>query len=264
MVSHLVFEHRYGEAVVACRRIRSFSRRSQGLRARRELHLTWEIGALLALRKPGAAWLQYRLLLRQYPKHVRLKTIEERVRNAPRAVRFKEVPILYAAGRWKDGADALEAYLGAALSNKRVIAYDLLFTVYNEDLPEPRNRCRVTLSHLYSKLGRRLDQWKDWRRWVDALHPILFQLSGVDRSALVTNADALPVFYERLMKERESRSGGSGAGFGQRDLVESRGKVEKRHERNRQMQESWERRRLPLRDELNAKLPKYFPFITSE
>jgi len=252
---------RYAEAVVACRRIRSFGRSSLPPRGWRNLHLDWEIEALLALKDPAAAWRQYRLWLRYHPKRIPVRTLEQRARNAPDLVCFDEAPIRYAAGRWDEGRRALEAYLGAALARPHVTGYDLLFNVYNEDAPEPTNRCRVTLWHFYSKLGKRLDEWEQWRTWVPSLHPRLFRATGVRQKDLLKSSDVLADFYGRLMKERERRSQSSGVTFGQADLVDDVRKVRKRHEAVRRRRDRWEKRSNSLRDELNSKLEKYFPFV---
>jgi hypothetical protein len=264
LVSHLSSEHRDAEAVLVCRRIRSFGRRSLPPKAWRQLHLDSEIRALVRLGKPDAAWHQYRLWLRHYPKHVRLRTVEERVRNGMSLVPFYEVPIRYWSGQWEVGRKTLEAYLKAALEKKNSNAYDLLFSIYNSDFPEPRDLVRVTLWHLYAKLGRRIDAWKDWGRWVGALHPALFRTTRLERDALLTNSDLLPTFFGKLMKERDKRSRSSGVSFGQRDFVDNPGKVERRHADVRQRRESWRRKRTPLRQELDEKVPRYFPFIVRQ
>jgi hypothetical protein len=190
--------------------------------------------------------------------------VEERVRNAPDAVRFEEVPIRYAAGRWEEGRLALETYLRAALGKRHVTAYELLFSIYNEDSPEPTNRCRVTLWHFYSKLGRRLDEWEGWRTWVLWLHAGLLRVANVRRAELLANAGLLPGFYERLMRERERRSRGSGVTFGQPDLVDSERKVRKRHEALHLRHERWATRPNPLRDEINTKMRTYFPLVLGD
>ena len=69
----------------------------------------------------------------------------------------------------------------------------LLYSIYNAK-EIPTHFARVTLWHVYQRLGRRLDSGKRWRRWVDRLHPRLLQLTHVSASDLATDASRVAVF----------------------------------------------------------------------
>jgi hypothetical protein len=257
----LVFAGRNEEAVRAARRVRAHVRRAGfGDRGAGWVY-TWEIEALLNLGRPAVAWTQYRRWLRLVPRRYAIGAVEQRARSIPPMLLYEEVPILYARGKWADGARALEAYLGMALrkaSAWKETPFDLMYSIYNGD-PEPTARERVTLTHFYQKLGKTLDQWPDWRRWVRALHPTLLDIGGVTRKSLADDPRLLPAMYQRIVAEHRRRTR-TGMSYGQRDLVEPEARVRARQERDRRGRpESAERSR--ARAEFRAKVRTYFPFL---
>src|SRR5580704_5444541 len=79
---------------------------------------------------------------------------------------FSYAPLTYFLGRYRQGAQFLETSLDFWLRGKKVEIFDILSRVYNGEI-EPSNRCRVTLSHFYARLGRDLRQWRGWRAFVN-------------------------------------------------------------------------------------------------
>lgn len=263
LVMYLESNGRHANIVTVCRQARAHRARAHKRAAPRDIFFMWEIDALLALGKATSAWRVYRRWLRLHPRGLAAKSLKDRARRQPGIVQFREVPILYACRKWEPGARALEAYLAARLDAARLTrhgtAYDLLYSIYNGDRV-PRNTSRVTLSHFYAMLRKPLTAWNDWERWVKALHPNLFLVTGIRRSDLIANAELLPLFQERLAQERKRRTGSSGISFGQRDLVEGSAKVKRRHERENERLEQWRERPNPFRDELDSRMKTYFPF----
>jgi hypothetical protein len=69
-------------------------------------------------------------------------------------------PLLYYNGRYRKAQAIREQNLALWLRG-RAPAYDLLPRIVNLDQP-PRNRYRVTLSHIYDKLDLTLAAWDGW------------------------------------------------------------------------------------------------------
>src|SRR5205085_10072380 len=79
---------------------------------------------------------------------------------------FYYAPLLFFLRRYREGCLLLETALGFWCSRRKVRSYDILFYVYNAD-EQPSNRCRVTLSHFYERLGKSLREWQHWEAFVN-------------------------------------------------------------------------------------------------
>lgn len=167
-------------------------------------------------------------------------------------------PLLYAFGRYELGADVLNHTLLFHM-NGAVSSYELLFQLYNDD-PEPATPVRVTLKHFYDRLGRTLDTWPAWSRFVEGLHPELFNVTEVDRDALRRCSDTLPEFYRRLMRVQRERAF-SGATRGAADLVNAADEVAAWQRETRQQKDRALERNDGRAREIRAKLRRWFPEI---
>jgi hypothetical protein len=258
-LSRLLFAGRNQDTIAAARRVRAHVRRA-GLWPEGGWTYTWEIEALLNLQRPRAAWAQYRRWLRSIRQRTSIATVEQRARSVPPMVQY-EFPILYAWGKWAAGARALEAYLAMALRKESVwrpTALDLMYAIYGD--PEPEAKPRVTLTHFYGKLGKTLDQWPDWRRWVRALHPRLLDIGGVTRRRLRDDPALLPDMYRRIVEERRCRTP-THMSSGLKDLVEPEPKVRARQERIREERRISAGRFRGRAEKVRAKVREYFPFL---
>ncbi len=213
--------------VTACRQIRRHATQGPG----REAGLftfSFEIDSLCELRKYETAWRQ----LRRYEEIA----LGRRINLAHRTwtndevawFEFNHIPLMYFLGRYRQGCRLLEALLDLMLDAKKMRSYDLLFRICNGD-PEPANRCRVTLTHYYARLGRDLLKWRHWQSFINGFHPRLFRLAGIRQEELLSDPQRLSAFSERLTTIRNERIA-SGIAAGQRDLTDSAEAVRKRQD----------------------------------
>jgi len=242
------------DALHLLRKVRRYARDANV--ADRHVAWTWhfEFETLLALGRAEDAWRLVQRQLKSWPRRSRWP-VERRVRFMGHFVRFAEAPAAYFSGRYEHAARAVEADLNARL--EMADAYDLLYSIYNTD-PVPKNHARVTLWHMYQRLGRRLDSWNEWKRWVDRLHPRLLELTKMNASELAEDASSIVVFEKRL-REAEQGLRPAGITYGQQDLLEPRRKVLARQRKHL----SWKppERQAEFARMLKEKRARYFPWL---
>jgi hypothetical protein len=167
-------------------------------------------------------------------------------------------PLLYYNGRYRKAQAIREQNLALWLRG-RAPAYDLLPRIVNLDQP-PRNRYRVTLSHIYDKLDLTLSAWDGWSEFVRRLHPALLRIAGIRRAELASNAKLLPPFFQYISTEANRRRT-SGVSRGQRDLVERPEVVAAAHAEIARRMEEFRNENASRRARAQADLRKYFPFV---
>jgi hypothetical protein len=210
------------EALRLLRLVRKYARDGKvAVRHAAWIFYSFEFDALLQLGRTDEAWRLVQRHLRTFAPRRSRWPVERRIRYMDHFVTFYEVPAAYFSGRYEYAARAKEAYLDAMV--ERVDAYNLRYSIYNGD-PEPTDPARVTLWHVYQKVGRRLGDWKNWKRWVRCLHPRLLELTRMSAQELEDDPDRVAVFEKRL-REAEKGLRPAGITYGQRDLLEPRKKV---------------------------------------
>jgi hypothetical protein len=252
----LRMNHRHERIVAVCPRIRRYAVRGPGPTAGL-FTFSFEIDSLCDLKDYPAAW--RRLRLREeivYGERLDFRNREWSSADAWELA-FSYAPLLFFLGRYRRGCALLETSLGFSLGGGKTRSFDILFHVYNGD-EEPWNRCRVTLSHFYRRLGKDLRQWRDWEAFVNGFHARLFRLSSVRRDDLLADPGRLAVFFDKLIEVRAERTT-SGVGGGQSDLIESAAKVRKRQEATRQKLDEFKKRIKPVQECMNCKLQELFP-----
>jgi hypothetical protein len=209
------------EALRLLRRVRTYAKQSDV--AARHVGWTWgfEFDALLQLGRTEEAWRLVRRQLRTFWPRYWQRPVEQRIQFMDHFVCFSEVPAAYFSGRYEYAARAKESYLNRM--TERTDAYNLLYYVYNTD-PVPTDPARVTLWHIYQRLGRHLDSWSGWKRWVQRLHPRLLQLTRMTAAELEADASRVVIFEKRL-RQAEKGLRPAHITYGQRDLLEPRRKV---------------------------------------
>lgn len=253
---HLRMNHEDERVVAACPQIRRYAARGPGL-AEGLFTFSFEIDSLCDLKDYRAAW--RRLRLRE--EIIFGERFDLRSRKWSRAdgheLEFWYAPMMFFLGRIGQGCELLETSLGFWFVDEKVRSFDILFRVFNGD-EEPTDRCRVTLSHFYGRLGKDLRQWRHWEAFVNGFHPRLFRLSGVRSDELMADPARLGPFFDKLMELRAERTT-SGFGGSQSDLVESAAKVKKRQDATQQKLDEFHERIKPTQDRMNSKLQELFP-----
>lgn len=248
------------QIVKVCPLIRRYATRGPGARAGL-FTFSLEIDSLCHLKRYETAW--RRLRRREeivFGRRLDLRRREWTIDDAS-DLEFYYAPLLFFLGRHRQGCGFLETSLSFWFTTSKVASYELLTRVYNEDT-RPTNRCRVTLSHFYTRLGKRLIEWQYWERFVAGLHPRLFRLAGIRRDELFSDPAQLPKFYNQLMQEREQRTP-TGVGGSLSDLVDSASKVQRRQKAIERRLKEFHLRTQPARECTNAKLSELFPELQS-
>jgi len=217
---------------------------------------SFEFDALLQLGRTVEAWRLVRRQLRTFWPRRWHWPVERRVQYMDHFVKFSEVPAAFFSGRYQYAARALEAYLDGMV--ERVDAYDLRYSIYNDE-PVPTHPARVTLWHVYQRVGRHLGDWKNWKRWVGRLHPRLLELTNMSAAELEDDADRIAVFEKRL-HEAEKGLRPAGITYGQRDLLEPRRQVLARQRKHLAWKPSG--RRAEFARMLEEKRARYFPWVS--
>lgn len=242
--------------VVASRQIRRYAARGPGVKEGL-FTFSFEIDSLCDLKEYKAAWRQLRL--REEIVFGKRLDVEQHEWSATdeSELMHSYAPLLFFLRRYREGCSLLEISLAFWFRSRKVPSYDLLFHVYNAD-EEPRHRCRVTLSHFYSRLGLELCNWRHWEAFVDGFHPRLFRLSGIRRDELLGDSGRLASFFDRLMDVQSERII-SGVTSGESDLVESATKVRKRQMTLKKKLDEFEERIEPTIKRRDTKLQEFFP-----
>lgn len=252
----LQMNHRHERVVAVCPQIRRYAARGPGP-TEGLFTFSIEIDSLCDLKDFQAAWRR----LRRREEIVFGKRLDLRGREWSRSdyweLAFSYAPLLFFLGRYRQGCELLEISLGFWFSGRKARSFDILFHVYNGD-EEPRNRCRVTLSHFYRRVGRDLRQWRHWVGFVNGFHPRLFRLSRVGRDELMADAGRLPVFFDKLMEVRAERTT-SGVGGSQSDLIDSAAKVKKRQDAIQRKRDEFHERIKSVQELTDSKLRELFP-----
>jgi hypothetical protein len=245
------------DALRLLRKVRRYGREAKVALRHTGWTYSFEFDALLQLSRTEEAWRLVRWHLKTFAPGRSRWPVERRVRYMDHFVSFWEVPAAYFSGRYQYAARAKEAYLDAMV--ERVDAYTLRYSIYNGD-PEPTDLARVTLWHVYQKLGRRLGDWKNWKCWVRRLHPRLLELTKMSAEELEEDADRIAVFEKRL-RGAENGLRPAGISYGQRDLLEPRRKVLGRQRKHLAWKPSG--RRAEFARMLEEKRSSYFPWLSA-
>jgi hypothetical protein len=242
--------------VTASRQIRRYAARGPGHKDGL-FTFSYEIDSLCELNNYKAAWRQLRVYQdRAVGERFDLAHRNWSVEEEP-WLTFYFAPLLFYLKRYRLGCSLLETALSFSFDGKNVQSYDLLFHVYNDD-EVPRNLCRVTLAHFYTRLGKRLHEWRYWEAFVNGFHSRLFRLAGVGREELLADSQRLPAFFDRLMAIRAERTA-SGYTRGQADLIQSLAKVKAWHEAQQRKTAQFDDRIRPTSERHDAKLLQLFP-----
>ncbi|MDB5388467.1 MAG: hypothetical protein JWM11_4113 [Planctomycetaceae bacterium] len=193
----LMIDEQHERIVSACRRIRQYAKRGPGIKD--GLFTFWsEINALCELKNYRAAWQQLRRCeYIIFGRRFDLKRGQFPPSNGTK-VFYYYAPILYFLGRYREGCDLLEHELGLFLKGTNYISYEIRFHVANN--LKPSDRFCVTLAHFYTRLGRKLREWKQSETFVNAFHPSFFRILGVEPEVLLTNSKELRTFLKKLNK----------------------------------------------------------------
>lgn len=225
-IPRLLWRGRPAEALEMIRRVRAFGTTSRVAARWTMWTYSFEFEALVALGEFESAW-------RLMRKHLRLRypllanqPVEQRVRWMPDFVAHTEMSAAFFSGRVEYAARAMEAFL--AWSVPRAEAYEVRYGLYNGD-PAP-TLFRVTLFHIYARLGRKLSSWPLWSAWVSRLDAELLRITGISREDLRVDSDKLVEFEKNLRAAEEGRRP-AGVTFGQRDVLEPKKKVLARQRR---------------------------------
>jgi hypothetical protein len=244
------------EAVRLLRKVRRYARDAKVALRHTGWTYSFEFEALLQLGRAEEAWRLVQRQLRTFAPRLSRWPVERRVRYMDHFVSFYEVPAAYFSGRHQYAARAKEAYLDAMV--ERVDAYTLRYAIYNGE-PEPTNPARLTLWHVYQKVGRRCGDWKNWKRWVRRLHPRLLELTKMTAEELEEDPDRVAVFEKRL-REAEKGLRPAGITYGQRDLLEPRKKVLARQRKHLAWKPTG--RHAEFARMLEEKRNRYFPWLS--
>lgn len=238
------------QIVEACSVIRRYAARGPGTSA--ALFSYWiERYALCELKQYDLAWRQ---LLRAEEIETGERIDWRRRQWSPKDYRkliYDYAPLLYFRGRYRAGCELLELGLGFMLNWPELKSIYILHNVYNNDR-SPSIPARVTLTHFYRRLGKNLDEWPKWERFLNGFDERIFSIIGVSREELISNPRRLKRFFDNLIKAKEER----GVGFNEEDLVESLKKVRKRqkarlresNERTKQNAERVKQLRIRMRE----------------
>jgi hypothetical protein len=259
-LAHLSMNGRYEQVVAACPKIRRYAARGPG--AKEALFaFSFELDALVELKRYRQAW--RRLRLREETVFGKRFNLLRREWSADDSwdLCWCYAPLLFFLGRYRQGCALLEISLDSWFGDQKVRSYDVLFHVYNGD-EEPDNRCRVTLKHFYTRLGKNLSEWRHWEKFVNGFHPRLFRLAGVSREELLADSEQLGGFFDNLMGVRAERTT-SGVTRGQADLIESPRKVQEWQEATQAERLEFHERSSASRKHINNKLRELFPEIAS-
>jgi hypothetical protein len=255
-LNRLQMNHLHENVVSACCQIRRYASRGPGLKAGL-FTFSFEIDSLCDLKDYQAAWRQLRMRERViYGERLDLAHREWSATDGPELA-FAYAPLLFFLGRHRQGCRLLETALGFWFRGRKARSYDVLFHVYNGD-EQPCNRCRVTLSHFYDRLGKGLREWQHWEAFINGFHSRLFRLARVRRQELLDDSRGLAVFFDRLMRIRDDRTT-SGVTWGQRDLIESPTNVRRRQDAVQEELEKFRERIKPTHERITTRLQELFP-----
>lgn len=109
-------------------------------------------------------------------------------------------PLHYACGRYLEGAMCKELELSLVIG--RASSTDFFYSVTNDDEGEPTHPVRVTLRHVYEKLGRSLSQWGHWSSFVNDLPGTLLKTADTTTEQLQANPGKLAVVDAALTEQR--------------------------------------------------------------
>jgi hypothetical protein len=245
------------EALRLLRLVRRYARDAKVAARHAAWTFSFELDALLQLGRTEEAWRLVQRHLKTFAPRRWRWPVERRIRYMDHFVTFYEVPAAYFSGRYKYAVRAKEAYLDAMV--ERVDAYNLRYSIYNGD-PKPTDPARVTLWHIYQKVGRHLGDWTNWKRWVRRLHPRLLELTRMSVGELEDDPDRLAVFVKRLHKAEKGLRP-AGITYGQRDLLEPRKKVLARQRKHLAWKPTG--RHAEFKRMLEEKRNQYFPWLRS-
>ncbi len=252
----LQMNHQHERVVAVCPRIRRYAARGPGL-TEGLFTFSIEIDSLCDLKDYHAAW--RRLRLREVIAFGERFDLRSRkwLSADGRDLMYFYAPLLFFLNRYRQGCALLETALDFWFVGTKSRSFDMLFHVYNGDA-EPVDRCRVTLSHFYGRLGRDLHQWPHWEAFVNGFHARLFRLSGVRVDELVAEPELLSAFFNKLMQVRAERTT-SGVSSGQSDLIESAAKVRERQDAIQRNLDEFRERIKGVQERTNLELLKFFP-----
>jgi len=175
--------------------------------------LRWETDALVGRGEHAAAW----------------RTWLRRQKGLPRdttwSARSTEAGLLYFNGRLEEARSCFESALQDWMERSRWSSFLLLFRIFNTDDP-PTDVLRVCLHHIYQALGRSLDEWTGWPRFVRSLSRPLLRAVGVDRAQLLAHPRLLARMVRRIDRIR-SRRIWTGVSRGEADVTGSPAQVER-------------------------------------
>ena len=253
-LSHLASNDLHERIVTACRQIRRYAARGPG-RAAGIFTFDEEIDALCTpLKQYRTAWRQEYASAWEiiYGRRFNLENHEGPAADSSE-LEWLYAPLLYFLKRYQPGCSLLETSLDGWFDGRKVQSYpNIIFRVYNGD-KEPCHRCRVTLSHFYTRLGKNLLEWRHWEAFVNGFHPKLFRLAGIGRDELFADAGRLPAFFDKLLAVRNERTT-SGFGGSQSDLIHSSGTVRKRQQTAQQKSDAYRIRIEPQRRRTDAEI----------
>ena len=112
----------------------------------------------------------------------------------------QRAPLHYACDRHDESTACIE--LGLSLVIGSASSRDLFHRVTNDDDGEPTHPVRVTLRHVYKKLGRSLIQWEHWTFFVNGLPEALLKAADTTTEQLLANPSKLAVVDAALSRQR--------------------------------------------------------------
>jgi hypothetical protein len=107
-------------------------------------------------------------------------------------------PILYFLGKHRTASRLLEADLSQRLNGKSR-SYEVLPYIYNA-IATPGDLQEVTLYHIYRKLGKSLQEWRDWGRFIEGIEPQQLVLTGVPKEKLRRKPSLIRLFHLKSSK----------------------------------------------------------------
>ena len=206
--------------------------------------LRWEAEAQIERQRPADAWRAWR----------KLKMLSPRTRDS--YDRFTEGALLFFCGRIDEARGAYESALAASMERGVQSGFHLLFRVLNSD-KSPPNVHRVTLAHIYDKLGWSLDRWPGWSSFVRSLSQPLLRAASVRAKDLASDPRLLRKVAERIDEVRRERVW-TGVSRGEEDVVNSAEEVERWQTQMAETLRSFDDDLVGHRAEIDERMRKYF------
>lgn len=204
LLAHLCLYGRHADIVQASRKIRRHARNSVGIEIALFTYET-EKEALWYLKRPRAAWQQQ--LRYEVDLFGEIVDLEKGNLDVP-SVYYgpnKRSPILYSLDRFAEAATCREICLDFILKKNKTVNENIVYEIVNSD-KEPTCPVRVTLKHIYDRMGKSLEEWDHWSRFIDRINGSLLKSAGINRKSLRADSSLLNSLSKHMISEAHKRN----------------------------------------------------------